>query len=105
MTNEPSPRPWRLEPNARRIFVDANGRYVGSCFVGEASALVVEAVNERDRLREKIDRLRDALKRIAGYEDGIIGCIESGHASGIDWDGITFAMIQEARAAIWEDAR
>lgn len=58
-SDEPSPRPWRLEPNARRIFVDANGRYVGSCFVGEASALVVDAVNERDRLRDIVRRFLD----------------------------------------------
>lgn len=39
------PTPWSLEPNARRNFIDANGKYIGSCFVDDASALVVEAVN------------------------------------------------------------
>lgn len=112
MNAEPSPRPWRAEQNVvgwTSFIVDANGDGVAACWrtargddekerqYNEANAaLIVAAVNERDRLR-------DALKRIAGYEDGIVGCIESGHASGIDWDGITFAMIQEARAALGED--
>lgn len=83
---EPSPRPWRVEPNARRIFVDANGRYVGSCFVGAASALVVDAVNDRDRLSDLVRRLADNISR---YH--LVGERER-------------AMLREARAAIGEDA-
>ena len=49
--------------------------------------------------------LREALERIVRYEDGIVGCIESGHASGVDWDGITFAMIQTAKEALSAPAR
>lgn len=99
MSDEPSPLPWRviraLEDEPARV-IDSNDEDVAIELTDADAALIVTAVNERDRLRA-------ALKRIAGYEDGIVGCIESGHASGIDWDGITFAMIQEARAALGEE--
>lgn len=108
MSDEPSPRPWQVikmlgidEDDVSVFVVDAHNsaiaRMVAYAENDKANAaLIVSAVNERDRLR-------DALERIVRYEDGIVGCIESGHASGIDWDGITFAMIQEARAALGED--
>lgn len=80
------PTPWRLEPNARRNFVDANGKYVGSCFVDDASALIVAAVNERDRLRDIVRRLS---RHLANY-------ITSESEND---------LLREARAAIGEDAR
>jgi hypothetical protein len=58
MTNEPSPRPWRLEENSlgwKTCIVDANGNDVASCWGGEGinaaepaqadAALIVDAVN------------------------------------------------------------
>lgn len=122
MTAEPSPRPWRVNghsieandpdglwlqnektgwgvvanlPSCPKSRMSKKNRETWDAIVDANARLIVNAVNERNRLRA-------ALERIAGYEEGIVGCIESGHASGIDWDGITFAMIQEARAAIGE---
>ena len=59
------PTPWSLDPDAERNFVDANGKYIGCCFVDAASALVVEAVNARNgnaaALREALVRLDEHL--------------------------------------------
>lgn len=93
MTNEPSPRPWRVEPNARRIFIDANGRYVGSCFVGAYSALVVDAVNERDRLRDIVRRTVETLEQVYKHADMTDALRE-----------VVAETQREARAAIGEDA-
>lgn len=61
------PTPWSLEPNARRNFVDANGKYIGCCSVDDASALVVEAVNNRDELENTSLRLADAVIAFRDY--------------------------------------
>ena len=66
MTNEPSPRPWRVvtyeEDGDQCDIYDANGTPV--CTMGyiadqpEAdAALIVDAVNERERLRDLVRRL------------------------------------------------
>lgn len=71
MTNEASPRPWRVEENVvgwSSFIVDANGDGVAACWrpaldekerqYNEANAaLIVDAVNERDRLRDLVRRL------------------------------------------------
>lgn len=82
-----SPRPWRIEENSlgwKTWIVDANGNDVASCWGGEGinsaepaqadAALVVDAVNERDKLNAECDRLRiayadlwRAVKRIEAH--------------------------------------
>lgn len=87
---EPSPRPWRVNSVIGGNIVDANGDpvcfCVGSRCVNNA-ALIVDAVNERDRLR-------DLVRRMAK----IIG------EAPIDWFGASFVdtqvLLTEARAAI-----
>ena len=85
MTNEQSPRPWRVEENVvgwSSFIVDANGDGVSACWrtarvddekerqYNEANAaLIVDAVNEyeelaaeNNRLRKEVGRLRSAVK-------------------------------------------
>ena len=84
MTNEPNPRPWRVEENVvgwHSFIVDANGDGVAACWrtargddekerqYNEANArLIVDAVNERDHLHDQLAsalRLADECSRDA----------------------------------------
>ena len=74
---EPSPRPWRAEENVvgwTSFIVDANGDGVAACWrtargddekerqYNEANAaLIVDAVNERDRLRDIVRRMARSM--------------------------------------------
>lgn len=126
MTAKASPRPWRVEESIggwKACVSDANGNPVASCWGGgpteqrekaEAiAALIVDAVNERDRLR---DIVRDALPFLEGAIDGvstILGDAEMSKAAGecgappkdvmeaFVADGRR--ILREARAALGED--
>ena len=82
-----SPTPWRVENVNQTYHVEAaDGGFV-ALFVSEAdAALIVEAVNERDRLRDLILRLVDALGFFSDLENHEID------------------LLREAREAIGEDA-
>ena len=103
MTNEPSPRPWRVEESIggwKSCVADANGNPVASCWGGgpteqqekaeAVAALIVAAVNERDRLRDIVRRLADSLQ-------GIMDAAE-GRGEGV----LDEALLREARAALGE---
>ena len=75
MSDEPSPRPWRVD---RIDISDANGEPVTPLYFNEQdeanAALIVDAVNERDRLaadeaRYRTDnvRLRDIVRRLSRH--------------------------------------
>ena len=85
MTDEPSPRPWRVEMNVvgwLSYIVDADGISVAACwrtargddekerqYNETNAALIVAAVNERDRLRDIVRRLADLSENLlANYE-------------------------------------
>lgn len=116
MTDEPSPRPWHVmrfsvEDEPDRI-IDANGDEVAIELLEADAALIVDAVNERDRLRDELtskaqnyedviahhtrteESLRDLVRRFADYA-------ETYHALGVQGK----SLVAEARAAIVEDAR
>ena len=61
MTNEPSPRPWRVEKAADEcrfwIVRKPDGVSIGMTWREADAALIVDAVNERDRLRDIVRRL------------------------------------------------
>lgn len=115
MTNEPSPRPWRVEENAFGIYiVGADDRKAAQALTSKANAaLIVDAVNERDRLvadeaRYRTDnvRLRDIVRRLAEYADALTGyrprtieVLSSEHPA---WTFDGAALLAEARAAIGE---
>ena len=68
MTDEPSPRPWRVEPMFNGV-ADARGEKVAANIRGANAALIVAAVNERDRLRDIVRRLADLSENLlANYE-------------------------------------
>lgn len=69
MTAEPSPRPWRVmrytaEDEPDRI-IDANGDEVAIELLEADAALIVSAVNERDRLRAALDKMVSVFDHIA----------------------------------------
>lgn len=120
MTNEPSPRPWRVESDNLTLrppvcfVVDANGAKVtGGFFLEADAALIVAAVNERDRLRAELadktrnyedviafhtrteEHLRDLVKRLAEFVNDTV-CFTPSDKEGAQ------SLLREARAAIGE---
>ena len=90
MTNEHSPLPWCVmrfteEDEPDRI-IDANGDEVAIELLEADAALIVDAVNERDRLRDLVQRLVNQFGNLTSYEDDA-------------------AILREARAAIGEVAK
>ena len=106
MTNEPSPRPWRVmrytaEDEPDRI-IDANGDEVAIELLEADAQLIVDAVNERDRLaadeahyRTDNVRLRDIVRRLCDE-------LESHYYEPQSMDDRS--VIREARAALGEAA-
>lgn len=87
---QPQPRPWSI--SARRgdqgdywIITDAHGWPVMLCVNKPNIALIVDAVNEIDHLRDLVRRLADELQG---------ECVEA-----------VMALVREARAAIGEEVR
>lgn len=111
MTNEPSPRPWRVAESVcgwQNCIEDANGNDIGSCWYNrdrlraEAdAALIVAAVNERDRLRDIVRRMVEKLAVLnAGYRLMLSEGPEDAEMA--DLCARTEALVSEARAAIGE---
>lgn len=95
MTNEPSPRPWTLfvhdeqEGGDGEVSICAEGEWIATMNMRRSTAkddaaLIVAAVNERDRLRDLVRRLS---RHLANY-------ITSESEND---------LLREARAAIGED--
>ena len=113
MTNEPSPRPWRVVENSlgwKSCIEDADGKQIASCWGGDGAnctepaqadaALIVDAVNERDRLRDIVRRLADLSESLlANYEYRYREDVNS-----MAFVENTRGFLREARAAIGEDA-
>ncbi len=123
MTNEPSPRPWRVDESIggwKTCVSDANGNPVASCWGGgpteqqekaeSVAALIVDAVNNADSWRDAYikarternafllerDRLRDIVRRMAEFVNDTACFTPS------DKDDAQ-SLLREARAAIGED--
>lgn len=108
-TNEPSPRPWRFEFRPPRMekphsdhekahFVDANGRDVW--LSRKNAALIVDAVNERELLR-------DIVRRFADLSESLLANYEYRYREDVNSMAFvenTRGFLREARAAIGEDA-
>lgn len=97
MTNEPSPRPWRVETNrfGQHYIVCESGSgdrvrdYIAGPIQNESDArLIVDAVNERDRLRDLVRRMAALVVRYAD-DDGAYSD--------------AYDEIAEARAVLGED--
>ena len=104
MTNEPSPRPWRCEcgPTVNAV-VAANGAVVVP-HTGYAAnaALIVDAVNERDRLRNIVRRLTEYADAVTAYSPPAIEVVSSEHPT---WAFDGAELLREARAAIGEETK
>ena len=103
-TNEPSPRPWRVSDGfldrystGHRDMVDAKGEFVAVRVSSADAALIVSAVNERDRLRDIVKRMADKLEVHRGIFTASNVWSETGCHE-------TCSLIREARAAIGEGA-
>ena len=87
MTDEASPRPWRTKqsPIGSNTWIVNGETFVASASRPADAALIVAAVNERDRLRDIVLRLVNQFGNLTSYEDDA-------------------AILREARSAIGEDA-
>jgi hypothetical protein len=103
MSDEPSPRPWRVEANAFGIYiVGADDRKAAQALTRNANAaLIVAAVNERDRLRDLVRR----LVRVAIRDRETLRYIYSDVEYATEDDDAIGDALREARAAIVEDAK
>lgn len=79
------------------IVIEKTGQLVSPRDIVTAWNTALDAHHSGDAVK-----MREVLARIASYEEGIRACIESGHPSGIDWEGITSAMIDTAKTALEE---
>lgn len=112
MSDEPSPRPWRVQldmdpSSGNNSILDANGNDVVSFYdyegtLEEANArLIVDAVNERDRLR-------DLVRRFADLSESLLANYEYRYRE--DVNSMAFVQnardfIREARAVLGEEGR
>ena len=107
MSDESSPRPWRVGESASGTMScihDANGEHIASCFgipTEADAALIVDAVNERDKLRDIVRRLADLSESLlANYEYRY-----REDANSMAFVENTRGFLREARAAIGEDTK
>lgn len=114
MTNEPSPRPWRVNSVTGGHISDANGDPVCFCIgrnCGERAALIVDAVNALDAVHALSIKLYDPLRKAEAERDRLRDLVKRmAHLIGetpIDWFGESFVetqvLLNEARAALGED--
>ena len=76
MYGEPSPRPWRVndKPNGQLILYASivecsDGRRVAFVCRSSDAALICDAVNERDRLRDVVRRTVETLEQVYKHAD------------------------------------
>lgn len=97
--SEASPRPWRED---NYCIYDADGKIVAgisSTTDNADAALIVDAVNERDRLRDLVWRLTEYAAAVTGYRPPILEVVSSEHPA---WTFDGAALLREARAALGE---
>ena len=104
MPSEPSPRPWFVQNYVHHpdkpLVCDANGECVADDVSNANAALIVDAVNERDRLRDLVRRLTEYADAVTGYHPPAIEVVSSEHPA---WTFDGAALLREARAAIGEE--
>ena len=127
MPSEPSPRPWRVNghsieandpdglwlqnektgcgvvanlPSCPKSRMSKKNRDTWDAIVEANAALIVDAVNERDRLRDLVRRLTEYADAVTGYHPPAIEVVSSEHPA---WTFDGAALLREARAAIGED--
>lgn len=99
MTAEPSPRPWRVADGMQETIVDDRNNIVANASNNATAALIVSAVNERDRLR-------DIVRRFADLSESLLANYEYRYREDVNSMAFvenTRGFLREARAAIGED--
>lgn len=96
--NKHSPLPWTVRPHLPdahfEVVADTFGNTVGTATRPADAALIVEAVNDRDRLRDLVRRM------IPGVEASL--AVSEAEGEALDrW----LALLCEAREAVGEEAR
>ena len=96
VTNDESPRPWSIRPHLPdahfEVVADTFGNTVGTATLAEDAALIVEAVNGRDRLRGLMQRLENEDEQMEELDT----VCDTDRARRID------ALLREAREALGE---
>jgi hypothetical protein len=95
---EASPRPWHTANFINGIEDAHNGKVAANIRDADA-ALIVDAVNERDRLRDLVWRLTEYAAAVTGYRPLILEVVSSEHPA---WTFDGAALLREARAALGE---
>jgi hypothetical protein len=130
MTNEPSPRPWRVNghsieandpdglwlknektgwgvvanlPSCPKSRMSKKNRETWDAIVEANAALIIEAVNERDRLRDIVRRLARVAQDTLYFAEAMCGIIPDNPERAKARSEIE-ALLCEARAAIGKDA-
>lgn len=98
MSAEASPRPWRAKrsPIGSNTWIVSGETFVASVSSASDAALIVDAVNERDRLRDIVKRMADKLEVHRGIFTGAGVYSQTAQEE-------TSRLLNEARAAIGED--
>ena len=96
---EHSPTPWQVRYND--TVADAIGAKVAACWRPANAALIVEAVNERDRLRDLVRRLAEYIRHSVCDCEGPwqIDITSSGDG---DYHANANDLLREAREALGE---
>lgn len=116
MSDEPSPRPWRLDDGFECEIVDATGRHVltatsryaipplgDECEAANA-ALICAAVNDHDRLRDLVRRLAHVAQDTLDFAEAMSGIVPDNPERAKARSEIK-ALLREARAAIGEEKK
>ena len=129
-TANASPRPWRVNghtieandpeglwlqnektgwgvvanlPSCPKSRMSKKNRETWDAIVEANAALIVDAVNERDRLRDIVRRLANVAQNALEFAEAISGIIEA-TPERIKAQNDVRALLREARAAIGEEA-
>lgn len=71
MNDEPSLLPWRVADGMQETIVDDHNNIVANASNNATAALIVDAVNERDRLRDIVRRIETEMERCHRRDGGI----------------------------------
>lgn len=113
MTDEPSPRPWRIGESisgTKSCIHDANGEHIASCFglpTEADAALIVDAVNGIEETNKLSIKLYDPIRRAEAERDRLRDIVRrlSRHLANYITSESENDLLREARAAIGEEVR
>lgn len=110
MSDEPSPRPWRVNSVTGGHIIDANGGPVCFCVgsdCAERAALIVDAVNAIEATKKLSIQLYDPIRRAESERDRLRDIVRRlvDRFGDFRFDEEDITLLREARAAIGEDRK